>query len=211
MSESSSKRGRKKSPHKRKGTSPTIRFLVLNRDGFRCQYCGTTAQSAELVVDHIVPVAAGGPTVPENLVTACFTCNAGKSDKRILEEGRSFQEIEAAKDTLAKIQELANLTYKIYRLREWMKQVIVNAWGFNFRRDTMSRDAYFLMRSFVTQHGPELVFRWMEIAAVRVWEKDDESICRYISGIRRNHLDAVEAMKSGTFKDPELQWEPDEE
>lgn len=211
MSESSSKRGRKKSPHKRKGTTPTIRFAVLNRDGFRCQYCGKTAKAAKLVVDHIVPVAAGGQTVPENLVTACFPCNAGKSDKRIIEEGRSFQEIEAAKDTLAKIKELAKMTHEIHRLREWMKQTIVNTWGFNFRRSAMSAKAYFLIRNFVNQHGPELVFRWMEIAAMRVWEKDDESICRYISGIRRNHLDAVEAMSSATFKDPELQWEPDEE
>lgn len=164
-----------------------------------------------MVIDHIVPVAAGGQTVPENLVAACIPCNAGKSDKRILEEGRSFQEIEAAKDTLVKIKELARTTHEIHLLREQMKQTIVNTWGANFRRREMSASAYFLIRNFVTQHGPELVFQWMEIAAMRVWEKDDESICRYISGIRRNHLDAVDAMKSGTFKDPELQCEPDEQ
>jgi 5-methylcytosine-specific restriction endonuclease McrA len=29
--------------------------------------------------DHRVPYSAGGKTVPENLVTACRDCNAGKS------------------------------------------------------------------------------------------------------------------------------------
>ena len=57
-----------------------LRFAVLRRDGFRCAYCGRgEAEGVKLHLDHIVPVARGGRTELENLVTACVTCNVGKS------------------------------------------------------------------------------------------------------------------------------------
>ena len=57
-----------------------LRFAVLRRDGFRCAYCGRgEPESVKLHIDHIVPVARGGRTELENLVTACATCNIGKS------------------------------------------------------------------------------------------------------------------------------------
>lgn len=55
------------------------RFEVFSRDNFTCQYCGARAPNVQLVVDHIVPVARGGTNDELNLVSACFSCNAGKS------------------------------------------------------------------------------------------------------------------------------------
>lgn len=63
----------------RERINPRMRFEILTRDGYRCSYCGATPDDAELHVDHVIPVALGGRTVPENLVTACQPCNAGKS------------------------------------------------------------------------------------------------------------------------------------
>lgn len=57
-----------------------LRMAVLTRDGFRCRYCGAEPARAYLQVDHVVPRAAGGQTVLENLVTSCSDCNLGKSD-----------------------------------------------------------------------------------------------------------------------------------
>lgn len=59
--------------------SKKIRFEVFKRDGFRCAYCGKTPPDALLEVDHIVPKAEGGPDDINNLITACFDCNRGKS------------------------------------------------------------------------------------------------------------------------------------
>jgi hypothetical protein len=59
--------------------SKRIRFEVFKRDGFACQYCGATPPKVILEVDHIDPVAAGGTDDMDNLVTACFNCNRGKS------------------------------------------------------------------------------------------------------------------------------------
>lgn len=59
--------------------SRSLRFQILRRDNHSCRYCGGTAPSATLTVDHVVPVALGGTDDPTNLVTACQGCNAGKS------------------------------------------------------------------------------------------------------------------------------------
>jgi hypothetical protein len=64
----------------RESISPKLRFDVLKRDGFTCQYCGRSAPEVELHVDHVVPVAEGGGNDPGNLTAACVDCNLGKSD-----------------------------------------------------------------------------------------------------------------------------------
>lgn len=58
-----------------------LRFMVLRRDDFTCQYCGRNAQSgAVLHIDHVCPKSNGGKYAFDNLVTSCFECNEGKGD-----------------------------------------------------------------------------------------------------------------------------------
>ena len=60
----------------------SLRYDILKRDGFRCQICGMSQKDGiKLHVDHIVPVAKGGRTIPSNLRTLCEACNKGKRDK----------------------------------------------------------------------------------------------------------------------------------
>ena len=61
------------------GISKKIRFEVFKRDGFACCYCGKTPPQAVLEVDHIEPKSKGGKDEINNLITACFDCNRGKS------------------------------------------------------------------------------------------------------------------------------------
>jgi len=56
-----------------------LRFQVLERDNYQCQYCGQYAPNVRLEVDHRVAVADGGSNDLTNLVTACFACNQGKN------------------------------------------------------------------------------------------------------------------------------------
>ncbi len=67
----------------RKALTKKIRFEVFKRDSFTCKYCGAKAPEAVLAVDHIEPVAKGGTNDVLNLITACQSCNAGKSDRRL--------------------------------------------------------------------------------------------------------------------------------
>lgn len=60
-----------------------LRFLVMHRDGFRCQSCGRSPANQAgviLVIDHNVPWTKGGQTTLENLITRCQECNGGKGN-----------------------------------------------------------------------------------------------------------------------------------
>ena len=63
----------------RKPLSKKMRFDVFKRDSFTCQYCGSNPPAVVLEVDHIHPVSKGGRNLADNLITACFDCNRGKS------------------------------------------------------------------------------------------------------------------------------------
>ena len=62
--------------------TPSLRYDIMKRDGFRCVICGRGAEDGvKLHVDHIKPVSKGGKTTPSNLRTLCQDCNIGKSAK----------------------------------------------------------------------------------------------------------------------------------
>ncbi len=60
-----------------------LRFMVMQRDNFKCCACGASPAKDPAVVlhiDHIKPWAKGGETIMDNLQTLCSKCNLGKSD-----------------------------------------------------------------------------------------------------------------------------------
>ena len=54
------------------------REVIYERDGGRCHACGTRVPRDAFDLDHLVPLAAGGNHVPENLAVACVKCNRGR-------------------------------------------------------------------------------------------------------------------------------------
>lgn len=67
--------------HHPMAVSKRLRWAIIRRDNFQCRYCGATGKAgAVLEVDHVIPRSRGGRDVPQNLVTACESCNSGKSD-----------------------------------------------------------------------------------------------------------------------------------
>lgn len=76
------------SPRNRKASGPRFsRQNVYLRDGFRCQYCNWTGSLLNLTMDHLIPLARGGKTSWENIVTACKACNLRKGARTIEELG----------------------------------------------------------------------------------------------------------------------------
>jgi 5-methylcytosine-specific restriction endonuclease McrA len=63
-----------------KGAKLRLRFRVLERDGWRCHWCGTPARETKLVIDHVYPFSKGGADEPSNYVASCEACNGGKGD-----------------------------------------------------------------------------------------------------------------------------------
>jgi 5-methylcytosine-specific restriction endonuclease McrA len=51
------------------------RRTIMARDGFRCQYCGSTRH---LTIDHVVPRSRGGLNSWDNVITSCAACNVQK-------------------------------------------------------------------------------------------------------------------------------------
>ena len=98
---------------KRKSTGKKSRFEVFKRDKFTCQYCGAKPPSVTLVVDHLLPVAKGGGNEISNLITACETCNQGKSD------GTLSEAPEPIRDSLAKQIESQQ---QLREYNEWLMQ-----------------------------------------------------------------------------------------
>jgi hypothetical protein len=83
--------------------SDSLRYDILKRDSFKCTICGASSnEGARLHVDHILPIAKHGKSIPSNLRTLCERCNIGKSDKleehiisdEILDYGKSLIETE---------------------------------------------------------------------------------------------------------------------
>lgn len=78
-----------------KSKSNIIRWKVLNRDNFRCQYCGKTPQDGiKLILDHITPRRKGGLTTLDNLVSACELCNLQKTGNPLDHEAKFKKRIQ---------------------------------------------------------------------------------------------------------------------
>jgi 5-methylcytosine-specific restriction enzyme A len=63
--------------------SASIRVDVLNRDGYKCVFCGRSSQETSLEIDHIFPFSQGGSNKPDNLQTLCIDCNRGKGARNL--------------------------------------------------------------------------------------------------------------------------------
>lgn len=176
---------------KRTTISKSVRFTIFSRDGYTCRYCGRQSDSCPLVIDHVIPVAQGGTNDPENLVTACHDCNAGKAartptqaapteqDRLRLAQERSEQvrAFEAAREAMA--------------AREELRQLVVNLWCDIRQQDAMDSGTLNTIAIYAEQHGIERVAKWITLAEMRLGPSaSDGKIGRYVSGIRRIEWEA---------------------
>lgn len=56
-----------------------LRKGIFERDNYTCKYCGQIG--GRLEIDHAIPIARGGDSKEENLVTSCYRCNRSKRIK----------------------------------------------------------------------------------------------------------------------------------
>ena len=119
----------------RKSISKKLRFEVFKRDSFTCQYCGKSAPNVVLEVDHIEPVSKGGTNDILNLVTSCFDCNRGKSDKKLSEHN----ELDKQLDQLKELNERKNQIEMMLQWRRELKDLdneLVEALAEEFEEET---------------------------------------------------------------------------
>lgn len=176
---------------RRRSTGKRLRFEIFNRDGFTCQYCGAQPPTAVLVVDHITPVAAGGTNDPLNLITACETCNQGKSD-RILSESiirpdadlmylEAQQEIAEVNRYNASLQEREAA---VARLVDSMQEL----WCSESSLDWSPSDK--VVRNLLRKYGPEITEDAIRDVAFKVGNgyvsERGEAWVKYLYAVARN-------------------------
>ena len=72
-----------------------VRRVVSQRAAGRCEYCGLSqvGQEATFHLDHVVPVAAGGQTIVENMALACVSCSLRKAARQTVIDPQSEEEV----------------------------------------------------------------------------------------------------------------------
>jgi len=179
----------------------SLRFSVLERDGFQCQFCGTKAPDAELHVDHLTPISAGGSDQMDNLVAACKECNQGKG-ARLLSEPTDNEDLKAKQAHLA---ERLNILCKCDSLQaQIMEEKDEEAWKIarhweKFRGGkpdkqglwSASHAILLAVRSMLTRMTFEDVLACADITLARMRESEETHAIRYMYAVAKNRDNLV--------------------
>ena len=68
--------------HNKKAYVRYSKQSVFLRDGYVCQYCGTSVTRSTATLDHVVPTSLGGKSTWENSTTSCGPCNSNKGNNK---------------------------------------------------------------------------------------------------------------------------------
>jgi hypothetical protein len=170
----------------RKPLSKKTRFEVFKRDGFTCQYCGAHPPAVVLECDHIHPVSAGGSDDQDNLITACFDCNRGKSDRHLSDVPQSLKD--KALDVLEREAQIKGyqsaMESKRLRIQDEGDAVCEVYERFN-EGFTLNEKSMVTVRMFVEKLGVHEVCAAMEKAHTRA-RKNQEF--KYFCGICWNKI-----------------------
>ena len=105
--------------NKRKSIGNKLRFEVFKRDSFTCKWCGKSSPDVVLNIDHIEPVSKGGTNEILNLVTSCFECNSGKSNRLLSDDTVVVKQ----KEQMDLVQEKRNQMNLMYEWKKGLSEV----------------------------------------------------------------------------------------
>lgn len=178
----------------RKTLGKRLRFEIMKRDGFACRYCGANAVGTVLEVDHVLAVANGGTDEPSNLITACRSCNAGKSDVAL--ETRSLEpaptSADAVREQAEQLQEYMAACKELQKAKAAVAQLVVNHWCDHVDQTGMPRQVYNSLNYWLEALGLEAVLKAVETTGARGYCRNPD---RYFIAVVRNMRDRAEAAK----------------
>lgn len=174
--------------------SKKIRFEVVKRDGFQCGYCGRTPPEVVLEVDHINPKSKGGKDDINNLITACFDCNRGKSNVQLTSVPKKLSEnIVAIKEKEDQIKEynkfLKKIENRIQKDIEEISSIYTEQYDFgddgrwifsdHFKQNTLRR--------FLKELPKQEIITSLNLATSK-FPTDKDSVVKYFCGICWNKI-----------------------
>ncbi len=168
----------------RKSTGKSQRFRIFARDGWSCRYCGNQPPRVVLVVDHVIPVAAGGTSDDTNLITSCEDCNQGKGSKHLSTLAPNDDDAMRLAQEFAEQKALANAAAEAAVARTAMRQTLVNYWCEAFGVKTMDRAHATRLITLCEEFNTVVVMSWIDKATGRGIH--EQFGMKYINGIARN-------------------------
>lgn len=154
----------------RKPISKKLRFEIFKRDFFKCQYCGSAPPTVVLEIDHIIPVSKGGGNQSDNLLTACFDCNRGKSDRSLsVSPDTLIEKAAILEEKRAQLKAFERLQKKIRQEQdrhiEEIEEVFCSAFPNKQFTEKFRLD---IRRHFLSRLPPSKIVEAMEITISRV-------------------------------------------
>lgn len=172
----------------RKTISKRLRFEIFKRDSFTCQYCSSKPPKVPLEIDHIIAVSKGGTNEEENLITACFDCNRGKSNVEL----SSLPETVLTKTEKLKLAQLQYREFlKIRKKEKEIKNALINEVEDIYSRffpDYEFAERFKIsVKTFIDKLGIEEVNESMEVACSKL-RLNESKVLKYFCGICWNKI-----------------------
>lgn len=167
---------------KRTAISKRVRFEIFKRDNFTCQYCSAKPPHVPLEVDHILPVSKGGGNEDENLITACFDCNRGKSngliELSILHTSDKIEQMKLAQDQYKQFLRVVKAKNRIIESDVDAVEKVYNSFFENWEFNPRFRIS---VKTFIKNLGVETVVEAMEKSCIKIG--DPNAVIKYFCGI----------------------------
>lgn len=154
----------------RKSISKKLRFEVFKRDGFKCQCCGESAPDVILNVDHINPVSKGGDNDVMNLITSCFACNSGKSDREISDNSiieRQRAQLQELSERREQLEMMIGWRDGLKKINEEWLPTIVNLIEEEMKPTELTQHGVDSVRKWLTKFSPEEIIEAIDPAATK--------------------------------------------
>ena len=169
--------------NERKSISKKIRFEVFKRDCFICQYCGNHPPSVILEPDHINPVANGGNNDMNNLITACFDCNRGKSSRLLSNVPQSLiDKGEEIKERELQIKAYQKLMKSVRSRLDLNAMKVCNIYELYIEGMTLTPSSLVTVRKFLEKLDVQQVIDAMENACTKSTIRSGQEF-KYFCGI----------------------------
>ncbi len=174
-----------------------LRFEVFKRDRFTCQYCGKHPPDTTLEIDHIQPKSKKGTNSIDNLITSCFDCNRGKSNRLLKDLPKTLKiKYEELKEREIQYREYQKLLNKIDKITQKDIDYINSIYRESFSgwelTDTFKQVS---VKKFIKELGINEVRDSMYLAVSKTNHKDHST--RYFCGICWNKIRQKEDNKIG--------------
>lgn len=183
----------------RKPLPKKLRYEVLKRDSFTCQYCGRMAPEVILEIDHIVPVAEGGKNEIFNLITSCRDCNRGKGKTRLDDStalNKQKEYLKEANEKREQVEMMLQWKQELQNLKDKEVDSLCSLWEkLTSGESSLNEHGRNSLRVLIKRFSFQEVYDAMEVSVLKYYHTDNMD-CEYtfdkIGGIcwnRRNQKD----------------------